>query len=160
MAQQIQTTYPLQQARGQVGAISRPLAPVDCDVVEIEETNGKGLRPGDAFKLDGGKAVNLTDLADSANGYGVLTFEYSEVNQPLDYGKENSTGIEYEGGEVAKFVRSGYIYGIAGAALEMGQSIGLDPTDHKWKPQTGTPYVAAGAVATDEVCEIIVKNNA
>lgn len=159
MAEQIQTNYPLSQERGQLGSLSRPLAPCDADAVVIAAT-GAGLQPGDAFKLDGsGEAIPLALLADVPEG--VLSFQIGQINQTLAGGTENNSGIAYAEGDKAKYWRMGYVYGIAGAALAKKAEIGQDPTTKKWVAQAGTGIYAADAVAADgDVVEVMLRVNA
>lgn len=160
MADQIQTTYPLAQERGQVGAISRPLAPFDEDAVVMAAT-GAGLKPGQAFKFDGsGNAIVLADLADAVNAEGILGFQIGTINQDLAGGTQNLQGIVYAEGDKAKYTRSGYVYCVAGATIAKGAAIGFNPATGKWAAQAGTNFVAAQAAVLDGVIEVIARMSA
>lgn len=131
----IQSNYPLNQERGQIGALSRPTMPFRADRVRIAAA-GAGLRPGDAYKLDAnGDAVKLSNLADSVNAEGIIGFEYGTVNQTLAGGTNNVQGIEYAEGDMVKVFNEGSVYVIGGEALIKGVEIGFDPADHTWKAQ-------------------------
>jgi len=156
MAGQIQTQYPLSQERGQVGQLSRPLAPHDVDRVKIA-AGGAGLKPGDAYKLSGEEAIKIVDLADSVNAYGILGFEVGTVNKDLAGGTQHTQGVEYAEGDHAKVYLSGYVYAIAGGAVVKGASIGFDPADGKWKALAGTKFVAAAASADGEIIEVVAR---
>jgi hypothetical protein len=159
---QIQTSYPLSQERGQVGALSRPTAPFDADIVIIA-TAGAGLRPGDAFELDASnEAIKVADLADSANAIGILGFEYGTINADLSGGTQNLQGIEYAAGTKVKYYKSGYVYVIGGAALANNVEIGFDPADHTWKAEANTvkSMRTGGAVAADgDIAEVLLGSN-
>jgi len=146
---QIQSVYPLDQERGQLGACSRPLAPTDADIVKIAAA-GAGLRPGDAFELDAsGNAIKVADLADSANMVGVIGFEYGTLNADLAGGSQNLQGIEYATGDIVKYFRTGYVYVIGGAVIAKNVEIGFDPADHTWKAQANTvKSIRSGSVST------------
>jgi len=110
---QIQSVYPGEQERGQVGALSRPSNPYTADIITIG-ANGAGLRPGDAFKVVANLAVKLTNLADSVNAEGIILFEYGTVNQDLVGGVQNAQGIEYAEGDIVKYLKTGDAFVIAG----------------------------------------------
>jgi len=146
---QIQSVYPGEQERGQVGALSRPSNPYTADIITIG-ANGAGLRPGDAFKVVANLAVKLTNLADSVNAEGIILFEYGTVNQDLVGGVQNAQGIEYAEGDIVKYLKTGDAFVIAGGELDLGEEVGFDPADHTWKAATNdlrsmraTRYVAA-----------------
>jgi hypothetical protein len=162
MGTQVQTSYPLTQERGQVGALSRQIAPMDADIVKIA-TLGAGLRPGDAFKLDASnEAIKVTSLADSANAIGVIGFEYGTINADLSGGTQNLQGIEYAAGDQVKYYKTGYVYIIGGAVLANNVAIGFDPADHTWKAQANTvkSMRTGGAIAADgDIAEVLLGSN-
>lgn len=157
MADQIQTIYPLGQERGQIGSLSRPLAPNDADQVVIAAT-GAGMKPGQAFKFDGsGEAIPLTDLADAVNAEGILGFQVGQINQPLAGGINNTSGVAYAEADKVKYWRQGYVYVIAGGAVTKGAEIGFNPATGKYTAQAGTKMIAAQDAILDGVLEVILR---
>lgn len=153
MADQIQTTYPNGQIRGQAGQKSRTSAPYNGDRVKIGAT---GLEAGAAFQLNGdGDAIPLTSAIQAVRVEGVLMYEPSAINTDGIIG-------EYSVGEFVPYMEEGYIYAVAGETIAKGANVGYNPTTNKWI-DTGLPIAAqlkvltcVGSAIVDDVIEIKV----
>jgi len=161
MDNQIQSQYGGME-KGPIGIISRLDAPWDADAFNVSDIGTDTLRPGDAFKLQGGEIVPLDDTADSAAAYGVLSYEHGAINRSATYGAENSEGVFYQTGDRVKSLVEGYVYVIAGGDIEAGDRVGFDPSTHRWTKVTYANLTvkritAATAAADGQVFEIIIK---
>ena len=125
MGTQIQTNYDTNPERGFVGQVARTNAPFDADSVIIGEV---GLRTGQPFTLNAeGKARPLTGSAEAVPVEGVLMYSPIGINDPI-------TGFidEYPVGAKVEYMIEGYMFGVAGADLKVGDAVAYDPLNDVW----------------------------
>jgi len=124
----IQAVYGSGMEAGQVGLISRPNAPYNGERIQIGAT---GLKPGAAFKLNGsGKAIPMAGEDDASRVEGVLGYEASMMNNASGY------IADYAVNQWVPYIEEGYVYGVAGEAIDRGEQVAYDPADGKWYGST------------------------